>query len=274
MTLTIYPDVEQRSDEWYEQRRGIVTASALGNLISAGRPTASDVECPECPAFPGDPCAGKRDGSPLKTMHPARAEAARRDDRTILKVSTGDTAMGYLRTLAAERITGRVVETPTSRAMERGILDEPYARDAYTERTGSVVAEVGFMARDSGLGWRLGYSPDGTVDDDGLIEAKSREPKLQIEHTLHGAVPTENLAQIHGGLYVSGRSWIDYVSYSGGLPLHIVRVYPDMAWRDLIEQAVTYAEQTITDIIARYQAATAGMPTTEYIDHFDLGVTE
>ena len=34
MALKIYDDLEQRSDEWYEARRGIVTASTVGQLIT------------------------------------------------------------------------------------------------------------------------------------------------------------------------------------------------------------------------------------------------
>lgn len=34
MSLTIYPELEQRSDEWYAQRRGMVTASAVGALVT------------------------------------------------------------------------------------------------------------------------------------------------------------------------------------------------------------------------------------------------
>ncbi|MCH5645127.1 lambda exonuclease family protein [Gordonia sp. ABSL49_1] len=35
MTLTILPDVIQGSDEWHDQRRGIVTASVVGKLVTA-----------------------------------------------------------------------------------------------------------------------------------------------------------------------------------------------------------------------------------------------
>lgn len=35
MSLTEYPDIEQGSPEWFEQRRGIVTASVVGNLLTA-----------------------------------------------------------------------------------------------------------------------------------------------------------------------------------------------------------------------------------------------
>jgi putative phage-type endonuclease len=34
MTLHLYPDLEQGSDEWLEARRGLITASAIGQLIT------------------------------------------------------------------------------------------------------------------------------------------------------------------------------------------------------------------------------------------------
>lgn len=34
MSLTVFPHVEQRSDEWFEQRRGMVTASVVGQLLT------------------------------------------------------------------------------------------------------------------------------------------------------------------------------------------------------------------------------------------------
>ena len=35
MTLTIYNYLEQGSDEWLEARRGIVTASTVGKLLTS-----------------------------------------------------------------------------------------------------------------------------------------------------------------------------------------------------------------------------------------------
>jgi hypothetical protein len=40
-------------------------------------------------------------------------------------------------------------------------------------------------------------------------------------------VPAENMAQLQAGLLVSGREWIDYISYCGGMPLWVKRVEPD-----------------------------------------------
>ena len=44
MTLHLYPDLEQRSDEWHEIRRGIVTASTVGQLLTPAttRPASND----------------------------------------------------------------------------------------------------------------------------------------------------------------------------------------------------------------------------------------
>lgn len=218
--LTVYPQMEQRTPEWYEARRGIVTASELGRLLT---PT--------------------------------------------LRLAQNATSRGSMLTLAAERITGRVEETYPSRDMERGILDEPLARQAYAEHYGVDVVEVGFMVRDIGAA-KIGYSPDGLVGEDGLIEIKSRLPKVQIATVLDDAVPAENMAQLQAGLWVSGRAWIDYISYSGGLPLYVKRVLPDPEWQDAITTAACAAEATITALVDEYTSATKGMPATEYVDHF------
>lgn len=42
MTLTIYPELEQSSPEWLEARRGIVTASTVGKLLTAGGKVANN----------------------------------------------------------------------------------------------------------------------------------------------------------------------------------------------------------------------------------------
>jgi hypothetical protein len=44
MTLTILPDLLQGTDEWLDQRRGMVTASVVGKLITAKtvKPAAND----------------------------------------------------------------------------------------------------------------------------------------------------------------------------------------------------------------------------------------
>ena len=266
MTLHTYPELEQGSEEWLQARCGILTASVIGNLVSSRQPAALETDCPECGATPNGPCLGKRTPDPIKTLHPARAAAARELDRVITADTTSETALGLIMTLAAERITGFVEPNLQSRAMERGQLDEPYARDAYSQHHAKVT-ELGFMVREFD-GLRIGYSPDGLVGENGLIEIKSRTQKIQLRTVLADEVPGENMAQLQTGLLVSDRDWIDYASYCGGMKLWTKRVYPEPAWHAAICDAARRAETIISNMVSDYLEATEGMPDTERIDHF------
>lgn len=272
MTLEIFTELEQGSPEWLAARAGIVTASVVGQLVTSRQPTAIETDCPECGALAAEPCIGKRSPAPLKTLHPARAAAARGMDRVIGVDLTSDTARGLALTLTAERITGHVELIQASGPMLRGQLDEPFARGKYAEHH-APVDQVGFMVSDD-FGFRLGYSPDGLVGDDGLIEIKSRAQKKHLATILADAVPLENLAQCQAGLLVSGRQWIDYVSFCSGMPLWKKRVLPDPKWFTAIIEAVAAFEESADDMHARYMESTAGLPTTERLDHFaELEIT-
>jgi hypothetical protein len=74
------------------------------------------------------------------------------------------------------------------------------------------------------------------------------------------------MAQLQAGLLVSGRAWVDFVPYVGGLPLWTKRVYPDPVWQTAIVAAVAHFETTAAELVATYTAATAGLPATERID--------
>lgn len=183
-----------------------------------------------------------------------------------VKVAKNDYSRGLTATLVAERITGHVEPMQVSQAMMRGTLDEPYARDAYSEHH-APATEIGFMVHDFGK-YRIGYSPDGLVGDDGLIEIKSRAQKKHLQTILADEVPLENMAQIQTGLLVSGRKWLDYVSFCSGMPLWTKRVYPNITWFTAINNAVLAFEENAAEMLATYAAATENLPTTERIDHF------
>lgn len=183
-----------------------------------------------------------------------------------LKVADNLTSKSLTMALVAERITNYVEPMATTRDMERGNLDEPFARQVYSERY-APVTEVGFMVREIS-GYRLGYSPDGLVAEDGLLEIKSRKQKIQLGAFLDDEVPAANMAQLQTGLLVSGRDWIDYMSYTGGMPPYIKRVYPDQKWFAAIIAALVQFEANAADMFDRYHAATVGNPPTERIDHF------
>lgn len=183
-----------------------------------------------------------------------------------VKPASNDYSRALTAHLAAERITGYVEPVYVNADMERGTLDEPYARELYSEHYAEAT-EVGFMVQEK-WGFRLGYSPDGLVSDDGLIEIKSRKQKKHLATILADEVPLENMAQVQCGLLVSGRKWLDYVSYCGGMPLYVKRVLPDPKWHAAIIDAVTEFEKNAAEMIAKYNKATADSPATERIDHY------
>ena len=113
--------------------------------------------------------------------------------------------------------------------MLRGEWDEVEARIKYREHFGPVT-ECGFITNDDN-GFVIGYSPDGLVGDDGLIECKSRRQRFQVKTISADQVPAEYMLQLQTGLLVTGRQWIDFVSYCGGMPMYVKRVFPDAANR-------------------------------------------
>ena len=183
-----------------------------------------------------------------------------------LKAANNDTSRGVTATLVAERLTHHTEETVVSRAMERGTLDEPYARDLYSTHH-APVTEVGFMVRDID-GDQLGYSPDGLVGDDGLIEIKSRTQRIQLQTILDDAVPTMNMAQLQTGLLVSGREWVDYVSYSAGLPLYEKRVHPDDKWQKALREVAEMFGEWMTENLEVWESMVADLTPTEYVNEY------
>lgn len=215
MALIELPDLIQGTDEWHDQRRGIVTASVVGRLLTSTG-----------------------------------------------KVASNDTSRTLVAQLVAERITGWTDPVYVSDDMLRGHDDEPRAVAAYAEYKDTDVRHVGFLVRDD-WGFSIGYSPDGLVGDSGLIEVKSRRAKKQLQTILEDAVPAENMAQLQCGLLVSGRAWCDYVSFSGGMPLFVKRVFPDQEWFESILAAVTSFELAASLMVEQYLAAVEGLPMTE-----------
>src|SRR5690348_2995668 len=265
MTLHILRDLEQGSEEWHAARRGIVTASVVGKLITVEPPSALSLACPTCGATVDSQClsAARKTPTPIKTVHAARTALAV-DQPPVYAVADNDTTRAIVPTLAAERITGWTEDTAMTADMWRGVECEPYARDAYSQHY-APVTEVGFMRRDED-DWRLGYSPDGPVGDGGLIEIKAPRAKTHVLTILADEVPAQYMAQCQAGLLVSGRSWIDFVSFVAGMPLYRKRVEPNPEWFAAITAACVAFEANVAAIVADYEKRVADMPQTQRID--------
>lgn len=174
-----------------------------------------------------------------------------------LKVADNDKVRAHVYELLFQRLTKFVEPQYVSDAMLRGQEDEIYARAAYEEHF-APVTEIGFITNDQ-WGFTIGYSPDGLVGDDGLIECKSRAGKYQVQTIAENEVPAEYVMQLQTALLVTGRQWIDFISYSGGLPMFVKRVEPDLLVQGAIVAAATNFEAKVAAKEREYRATLAGM---------------
>lgn len=175
-----------------------------------------------------------------------------------LKVADNDKTRAHIWELLFQRLTRYVEPQYVSDDMLRGVEDEYYARELYAEHF-APVEQVGFVTNDS-WGFTIGYSPDALVGPDGLIECKSRRGKYQIQTIAEDVVPEEYILQLQTGLLVTGRKWVDFISYSGGLPMFVKRVEPDPLIQGAIVAAATAFEMKLADKEREYRATLAIMP--------------
>ena len=115
----------------------------------------------------------------------------------------------YAIQLASELITYNQDEHYQSFDMQRGKDVEPEAREVYEQENLIIIEKVGFLRTDY-----CGYSPDGFVGSDGLIEIKCPKQNTHTKYLYNHSLPSEYKAQVQGGLFVSNRKWCDFISYN------------------------------------------------------------
>lgn len=147
----------------------------------------------------------------------------------------------YMAKLICERLTGEREESFTTQAMQRGIDLEPLAREMYKLREFDVeVQEVGFILHPT-IPW-MGASPDGLIDEDGLIEIKCPNTWTHLEFLKSGKPKREYLLQMQTQMMCTGRKWCDFISFDDRLPANLsykcVRIYHDEGLATEIETEV------------------------------------
>lgn len=203
MSIIVFDSLEQGTEEWFQARMGMPTASEFQCLLAKGR--------------------GGGESKGRKT---------------------------YLYKLAGERISGKPMEHYSNGYLERGHAMEDEARALYELTAECDVKRVGFVRNDL---FRAGASPDGFVGDDGLIEIKTKAPHLQLELLESGELPGEHRAQCQGAMWVSGRQWVDFVSYFTGMPPFILRVDRDERYIAELAVAVKEFNEELDALVARYK---------------------
>ncbi len=127
----------------------------------------------------------------------------------------GEPAKKYAVNIAIEQITGNPIPSGYSNAhMERGHEQEPIARDLYEQENFTDVSNGGFFESDF-----VGMSPDGLVDDDGVIEIKSVIASVHYANIKRGSVDPAYKWQCIGNLKFCGRDWLDFISFCADFPI-------------------------------------------------------
>lgn len=161
--------MEQRSEEWFEARRGKVTASRIADVV-----------------------AKTRNG-------------------------WGASRANYAAQLIAERLTGTVAESFTNAAMKWGTETEPMARTAYEFFRDCEVEQVGFI--DHPRIAMSGASPDGRVDELGMVEIKCPNTATHIDTLLGAPIADKYIKQMQWQMGCDNREWCDFASYDPRLPV-------------------------------------------------------
>ena len=147
------------------------------------------------------------------------------------------TRRNYRMKLALEIATGKVLSNvygfSSNKHTERGKELEPFARMAYESITGHLVTEVDFIKHKF---VPAGVSPDGLVNDDGLVEFKCPIPAIHWEYMNlpDGVPPAEYKWQVYGEMWVTGRRWNDFVSYCEDMPEELQTDINRIHWDDKI----------------------------------------
>lgn len=293
----IFHDVDQGSDEWLALRCGILTASEMKLIVAVegggtivkyratgDMPARLTTKREQALSIIGGRmgvvrelafAADVSEGVIRDLIKAGAMEAVKVEVPLLFKAAFDEKERAHLYELLAQRITRYVEPHYFNDDMLRGQVDEIEARDQYEKRypENGPVKTVGFITNDE-WGFTLGYSPDGLVGDRGLIEAKSRRQKFQvqtiIENVLGETIPADFMLQCQTGPLVAKRDWVDFISYSGGLPMATVRVHPDAVIQNAIIEASGAFEKRLAAAWAKFNEAMASrarlIPTVRRIE--------
>ncbi|MCR4305293.1 MAG: YqaJ viral recombinase family protein [Gallionella sp.] len=140
----------------------------------------------------------------------------------LAKIKSGEAAArrDYKAQLVAEILTGQPQgDTYINAEMQFGLDTEPFARAAYEAQEGVLVEQVGLVVHPRIE--RGAASPDGLVDDSGLVEIKCPKVATHLTYLLDGTVPSKYQSQMLWQMACCERDWCDFVSFRPDLPTEL-----------------------------------------------------
>lgn len=152
---------------------------------------------------------GSRAGDVLAMLKNGSEAAARRD---------------YRLQLVTERLVGEPQDSElfVNDDMRRGLELEADAFAAYEALTGQLATRVGFIAHNTLM---IGASPDGLIDDNGILELKVPRSATHLRYIRANVMPTDHLPQLLHNLYVTGARYADFMSFDPRFPAPLQTFY-------------------------------------------------
>lgn len=164
-----FHDIQQGTDEWFNLRKGKLTASRFADLFASKTTAAYNKVILQC---------------------------------------------------VYERLTNERPDDFKSAYMERGNEMEYHAVELYQEMTFKRIKNGGFFEFTE---W-IGASPDGLIDDDGLLQIKSPAWNTHLDYLINKKIPKEYETQVQGEMLCTGRKYCDLMFFHPNLKPVIHRI--------------------------------------------------
>jgi hypothetical protein len=173
-------------------------------------------------------------------------------------IKDGQAVDTYLYHKLAERWTGKPLFTGGSFAMNQGSLREAASLDQYEFDNGVTIDRVGLVTTDDG---KIGASPDGIIPAIKTgFEVKNPLRHTHISYLLDGVIPPEYLAQVHGGMLVTGYDAWNFVSACDGFPDLWIPVYRDEKVMVTMRKAIESFNERLDEAYAKLVKINGGEP--------------
>jgi predicted phage-related endonuclease len=246
-------EMEQGSDEWFAFRKGKLTASQFGKILSSkSYKLARIIKTPSSDELAEMEKRAKKQLEVYNQLMDGELETRLLNasglkgliDKKLVSVYEDYKGCSLLKSASESHIENILGEAhypgddlpafAPNAAMERGTKLEPVARTDFEFTTGHKVREVGFITNQD-ISPYIGCSPDGLVGENSGVEFKCPLPQTHLSYHRMGGLPSQYKAQVHGCMAMSGaESWWFY-SFCPGFKEFALLVERDAYTENLLE---------------------------------------
>lgn len=239
---------EQGSDEWFQCRAGVISASMFSTIrAKVGMPNEQQQIYINCML------AGHSEKTAVATAEyksPPKADCIKKALAGEKVGDWSDAAKNYAFRLACERIAGsQVGSSHETAAMRRGRELEEICRKRHEEDIKEIVDLAGFIKTDDGI---FGSSADSLIGEDGGAEYKAFYDPEKVRPILADNDWGDIMDQSQGGMWIAEREWWDLCLYfpalaSIGRDFTRIRVQRDNTYIDALKSDLLEFEQLVTE---------------------------